>query len=212
VTTRATDRAAHSWCRPDPSVAAAPGEAADAGCRTLALHRRGSRLHAVTRAPHPATNGAKPSVRREPSRRQQRVHPRCRGASAPGWRPEGATTHRPRRRRSSMCRDLRRATWHRRSHRGRLFAEKLRQAVACGLVKDHLVPVSVRAGAHVAADRPRDRVLQSSGRRLVIGMCFWHGATLGATRDLGLEHADRPSRIGCAPRQDRAAVVVGLGE
>ena len=81
------------------------------------------------------------------------------------------------------------------------------------MTEDDLIPVPVGAGTHVAAERPRDCVLQSSGRRLVIGMGFWlHGARLGAPGDLGLERADRPARVGCAPREDPASVVVRFGE
>jgi hypothetical protein len=88
--------------------------------------------------------------------------------------------------------------------------EELSEAVACRVIEDQPIPVSARAGTHVGADRRRERILQSGGRRLVIGMRFGpRGATIRAARNLGLERAYGPARVGCAAHEDAASVVSG---
>jgi hypothetical protein len=91
--------------------------------------------------------------------------------------------------------------------------EESDEALSCGLIEDHLVPVPMRAGARVAASRPRERILEPGSSRLVVGV--WLSLLLAGvrrTRDLGLERPDGPATIRRTPGQRASAMMVGFGK
>jgi hypothetical protein len=99
------------------------------------------------------------------------------------------------------------------SHSGAGRIEYPDRALTGGLIKDHLVAATMRAGSRVAACGLRERVFESYGCCLVVGVRrLWLCASAPAARDLGFERPDRPASLGGAPRERSAPVVVRLGQ